>query len=516
MRVLLPVVFASLLGLGCGSRGGDYDASLQSEGPYAANSFVVALNNTDCALIVIDPKSTTAPQVFALPANARHLTLTPDGNAALVVTGDAQSPGLVTVSLVPKTLGQTKFISLTVNPDIVNVSPDGHFALLTYDATATQTTAGQAIIDPNEAVVVDLTTDTATNVALGTDSPAPSGVSFAVPGQGGTQLTAVLFSNGLAVLDLGTPDLQSPSSVLRVPVQIQGGPAVAPLKALFSGFSQGQGYVYVLAAQSDDVIAVALSTAGGLSGSINFLAGGTGLVDIALPPGPPPLSTVLALYSTTPEALQLDATGLVDDTVTATLTAPATQIIQAGSGLLLLWSDSGGSGGEQVSLWDPAQGEVATVQLDGPVQQLLMSPATAPLPSDTVAVAVASVAADNQELVVLLLNLTPQGPTLTASPLLLAASAVSPTFDGITGDVYFGEADQPFLVRVTPSTLDTLQVTLDAAATGIGLTSNAVFADQAASFGQVTTVPTSTFTRASAEVFPNFLLTQEVQIVSGS
>jgi hypothetical protein len=503
MRALLPVVFLSTVNLACGSRGGDYDAPLQSEGPYAASSFVVALNNTDCALIAVDPQSTAAPQGFAMPANARHLTLTPDGNSALVVSGDAQSPGLAIVSLVPKTLGQLKVIALPANPDVVNLSPDGHFALLTYDATATQTAAGQAIIDPNEAVVVDLTTDAATSVALGTDSPAPSGVSFAVPGQGGTQLTAVLFSNGLAVLDLGNP-----SKVLRVPVQIQGGPAVAPLKALFSGFSQGQGYVYVLAAQSDDVIAVSLSTLGQLSGSINFLAGGSGLVDIALPPGPPPPSTVLALYSTTPEALQLDATGLVDETITATLAAPATNIVPVGSGLLLLWSSSDGSGGQQVSLWDPAQGEVATVQLDGPVQQLVVGP------SGTVAVA--TVSAASQELVVLQLGLGIQGPTLTASPLLLASSAVSPTFDTNTGDVYFGEANQPFLARVTPSTLQSEQVTLDAPAIGVGLTSGAAFASQTSSFGQVTTVPISTFTRTSAEVFPDFLLTQEVEIVSGS
>ena len=508
-RALLPAVSLSLLSAACGSRGGDYDAPLQSEGPLASSSFVVALDNTDAALIVIDPKSAAAPEVFALPANPRHLTLTPDGNTALVVTGAAQNPGLVSVSLVRNTLGQLRTIALPANPDVVNVSPDGHFALLTYDPAATETAAGQAIIDPNEAVVVDLTSATATSVALGTDSPAPSGVSFAVPGEGGAQLTAVLFSNGLAVLDLGNPNLATdPASVLRVPVQIQGGPAVAPLKALFSSFSQGQGYVYVLAAQSDDVIAVALSTVGELQGSINFLAGGTGLVDIALPSGPPPASTVLALYSDTPAAMQLDATGLVDQTVTATLTAPATHIVPAASGLLLLWAESGGSGGEELSLWQPTQGQVASVQLDGPVQQLLVSP------SGTVAVA--TVSAATQELVVLQLGLGVQGPTISASPLILASTALSPIFDVNTGEVYFAEADQPFLARVDPVTLESEQVTLDAAATGVGLTSSAVFADQASNFGQVTTVPTASFTRTSAEVFPNFLLTQEVEIVSGS
>ncbi len=496
-HALLPALGLALLA--CGSRGGDYGAPLQSEGPYASASYAVALNATDSALVVIDPHSTAAPRAFALPGGAHHLTLTPDGSTALVVTGGAQDPALVEVSLAPATLGQVTVVALPANPDVVNVSPDGHFALLTYDTAAAQTASGQAIIDPNEAVIVDLSFASATRVALGTDSPAPSGVSFAPPGQGGAQLCAVLFADGLALLDLGAP-----SQVLRVPVRIQGGPAVAPLKALFSSFAQGQGYVYVLAAQTDDVIAVALSTAGGLSGSINFLAGGQGLVDIALPPGPPPPSTVLALYAGQPAAMQLDATGRVDLTLATPLPAPATHLAPAGSGLLWLWADPSSSGAAQVALWKPAQGQVATVQLDGPAQGFTVAPSGL--------AAVAAVSASQPELVVLQAS---QGPKLTASPLVLAAQAIAPTFDPGSGDVYFGEANQPFLARVAPGTLANDQVTLDAPATGVGLAGGAVWAAQNTPFGQLTAVPVGSFTRASAEVFPSYLITQEVALVSG-
>ncbi|MHB8420920.1 MAG: YncE family protein [Myxococcales bacterium] len=501
MRPLLPAACLSVLAA-CGSRGGDYAAPLQSEGPLAAADFAVALDTTDGALIAIDPLAAQAPRAFGLPGGAHHLTLTPDGQTALVVAGGATAPSLVEISLARATLGRQTVIALPANPDIVNLSPDGRFALLTYDPAAAQAGAGQAVIDPNEAVIVDVGQGTATRVALGTDSPAPNAVSFAQPGQGGSQLCAVLFADGLAVLDLGAP-----SQVLRVPVRIQGGPAVAPLKALFSSFTQGQGYVYVLAAQSDDVIAVALSTAGGLGGSINFLAGGQGLVDIALPSGPPPPSTVLALYAGQPAAMQLDATGRVDLTIATPLTAPATQLAAAGSGLMLLWADPSSGGASQVALWQPSQGQVAAVQLDGPVQALSIAP------SGTVAAA--AVSATEPELAVLKLGSGSQGPALSASPLILSGQAIQPAFDPASGLLYFGEANEPFLARVDPGTLANDQVTLDAAPIGIGLTSGAVFAEQSALYGQLTAVPTASFTRTSAEVFPSYLITQEVDLVSG-
>ena len=489
------LVLAALCG--CGSRGGDYAKSLVTEGPLAAASYLVALDATDQGLIVIDPTSSAPPKVVALPSSPRHLTLTPDGKMALVITGDQSAPGLTTIDLATRT---RRDLPLPANPDVVHLSPDGRFVLLTVDPSQTSVGLNQAVLDPNEAVIVDLSMWMATSVALGTSSPAPRSVSFALPGQGGTQLAAVLFSGAVAVLDLGAP-----SQVLRVPLQTPSGPAVSPLKALFSSFVGGNGYLYVLAAQTNDVITLALTTIGGLGGSLNFLAGGTGLTDIALPPGPPP-STVLALYSGPPQALSLDASGRVDLTVATPLPVAAANLTPLASGLLLAWTTGANAG--TVFVWDPAQGQVAQVMLDGPIIGLRVNPAGT--------VAVASVAAAAPELVILTTGQSVAGPTLVASPLLLSSAVQSMAFDPDSGEIYFSEAEQNFLVRINAATLTHDQVTLDASPVAVEVGAGSAVAIQSDGFGQVAVVPLGSFTRGSARVYPDIFLTQEVTLVSGS
>ncbi len=482
--------------LACGSRGGDYAAPLDSEGPFAGAGEVVALNTTDGALLAVDP---AAEAVRALPVapGGRHLTLTPDGLTALVVTGNTlAAPALAALSLSPDSLGTEVDTPLPANPDVVHVGPDGRFVLLTVDPSETQAGPGQAVVNPNQAVIVDRAAGTAAAVALGTDSPAPRAVVFAEPGQGGTQLCAVLFDKAIAILDLGAP-----TNVVRVPVRIQGGPDVTPLMALFSSFVSGQGYLYVMAAQTDDVIAIALSTTGGLAASINFLAGGQGLTDIALPSGPPPPATVLALYGQ--KALQLDATGRVDLTVSATLAAPATQLAPAAANLLYAFSTEGG---DELSVWDPAHGQAAGATLDGPVQALVVSPA-----GDF---AVAAIASSPPELAVLSAALGAGGPALSVSPLVVAGPPVGMEFDA-AGDCYFAQAGTPFVTRVDPRSLATQSVTLDSDATGLLLLPAAAIALQSSPFGQLTVVPTGSFDRADSRVFPDYLLTREVSLVSG-
>ncbi len=484
----------------CGSRGGTYAEPLDQEGPFAGASEVAALNATDGALLAADPVLGTI-RAFPMPSGARNLALTPDGLTALVVTGDTLTPpGLSAVSLSPGSLGTQRAIALPASPDVVNVSPDGRYVLLTVDPSETQAGPGQALVDPNQAVVVDLSTGSALAVALGTDSPAPRGVVFAPPGQGGTQLVAVLFDKGIAVLDLGAPQ-----QVLRVPVRIQGGPDVTPLKAIFSSFVGGQGYLYVMAAQTDDVIAVSLATGSGLQASINFLAGAQGLTDIALPPGPPPPATVLALYGQSQQALQLDATGRVDLTVTAALGAPATQLAQVAPGLLLAFS-TGSSAANQLFAWDPAQGQIAAATLDGPVQGLAVSPAGG--------FAVATVASTPPELAVLQTGQGPNGPTLAVSPLIVAAPPLGVQFDA-SGLCYFAQEGEPFLTRLDPATLSSQSVTLDSSPTDLLLLPAAAIAVQPSPYGQLTAVPTGAFDRTDARIFPDYLLTQEVSLVSG-
>jgi hypothetical protein len=504
---LLILAFAA-----CGARNRQYDQSLTAEGPYGANSNVVALNATDQSLIIVPPGQTAS--VIDLPASPRNLTLTPDGTVALVATGDATDPGLTLVGLTGVALGTRADIALPAGPDVIHVSPDGHFALLTYSAAASTSSVG--ILNPNEIVVVDLSSHAAQSVALGTDSPAPTGVAFAVPGEGGIQLAAVLFDKGLAVVDLGTiagdgvGDGGQPE-VLTVPVRVNGGPEVSPLKALFSSFVNGVGYLYVLAAQSDDVIAVSITTGSGtMTGAINFLSGGQGLTDIALPLGEPPPASIQALYGT--EAVQLDASGVAQNQVSATIASGASQLMPAGNGLTLVV----GQGQSSVTAWDPSAGAVTALTLDGPASLI------APSPDGNTAIA-AVAGSDGPELVVIEIGKNSLGPRLTATPLLLAGSLSAFVFDATGGEVYFVESGQSLLARLNLDTLAHVQATLDATPQSVGLVTGspgAVFVSETETFGKLVTFPTSAFDAATSnvnpalgEAYPDFLLTSEVDHV---
>ncbi len=510
-----PFLLALTLALACGGRGGPYDKSLVVEGPLGASGSVVALNASDATLIVIPPGQ--APSVVNLPASPRNLTLTPDGSVALVATGDSTDPGLTLVGLTGSALGTRVDIVLPIGPDVIHVSPDGRFALLTYSGAASTSSVG--ILNPNEIVVVDLSSHVAQSVALGTDSPAPTSVAFAVPGEGGTQLAAVLFDKGLAVLDLATVTASGPGAppnVLTVPVRVNGGPAVSPLKALFSSFVNGAGYLYVLAAQSDDVIAIAIDTASGsMTGAINFLSGGTGLTDIALPLGEPPPSTVQALYGA--EAVQLDASGVAQNQVSATIGTGATQLMPVASGLTLV----AGSNQSSVTAWSPSAGAVTALSLDGPASII------APAPNGNTAIA-AVAGPGGPELVVIDIGQDSLGPHLRATPLLLAGSLSAFAFDGPGNHVYFVESGASLLARLDLGTLAHVEAQLDADPQSVGLVvgspggssggaPSAVFATETETYGKLITFPTSAFDDATGsvnprlgEAYPDFLLSSEL------
>jgi hypothetical protein len=507
------VLFVFTLALACGGRRASYDQNFASEGPFGASGSVVALNASDQTLVIVSPGQ--APAAIELPASPRNLTLTPDGTVALVATGDATDPGLTLVGLTGSALGTRADVSLPSGPDVINVSPDGHFALLSYSAAASTSSVG--ILNPNEIVVVDLSSHAAQSVALGTDSPAPTSVAFAVPGEGGTQLAAVLFDKGLAVLDLGSVtavgDAGQPD-VLTVPVRVNGGPQVSPLKALFSSFVNGAGYLYVLAAQSDDVIAVSITTgSGNLTGAINFLSGGQGLVDIALPLGEPPPSSVQALYGS--NAVQLDASGVAQNQVSASIATGATHLMPAGSGLTLVAGDNQSS----LTAWNPAAGAVTALALDGPASII------APSPDGNIAIAAVS-GSNGAELVVIEIGQDSLGPRLTATPLLLAGELSAFAFDAPGDQGYFVESGQSLLARLNLSTLAHVEATLDSVPLSVGLVVGSpgeVFVTEPETFGKLITFPTSAFDSATSSVspalgkaYPDYLLSEEVDHVDGN
>lgn len=487
--------------MGCNGRGTFYDQALVTEGPLAGSARLVSLNGNIPSLILIDPLNAAAPTAVALPSAARHLTLTPDGATALVATGDATTPGLTRVEIVPgPTLGVRTDIALPVATDVINVSPDGRYALLTHGSTSSGT--GIGVIDPNEAMVVNLATNVAVRTNLGTGSANPLGVTFAVPYNGGDQLAAVLFSGAVAVLDLANP-----AEVLRTPLQANGTTPLTPVKALFSTFvSSGLGYLYMQAQGDDDIVTLALQAATAsqkLSATLNFLAGGTGLSDIGLPTGSAETHTVLALYSGSQQLYSLDAAGLVDSTLITALSSAVNRLILFSGTLQIAYTVGSGT---SLFFWDYALGSATAVTLDGPLQALVVSP-------DGLHAAASVSSSSFPEMVILTALSTSSGTKVSVHPLQLGASAISPVFDSSGQALYFGESNPDFLVRLDPASLAYVTLPLASATSKVGAGAGAVYATlTSAPYGALLTVPIADYQAQREILFDNYVLTAEVTL----
>jgi hypothetical protein len=497
MKEALPRSLALLLFAACNGRGPFYDNALVTEGPFAGVSHLATLNENSGALVLIDPVSAATPTAVALPSLARNLTLTPDGTTALVAAGDAYTPELVRVGLGASSAATT--IPLPASTDVINVSPDSHYALLTHSPTSSGENIG--VIDPNEAVVVDLTTNSPVRTNLGTGSPSPLGVVFAVPGNGGVQLAAVLFAGAVAVFDLADP-----ADVLRTPLQASGSPPLNPAKALFSTFAGGLGYLYVQTQGSDNIVTLALQAAAPgqkLSATLNFLAGGSGLSDIALPSGAAASHTVLALYGGSQQLYSLDAAGLVDATIITPLSGAASHLAGFSGTLMFAYTLSSSA---NLFVWDYALGAVSTAVLDGPYQSLAVSP-------DGLHAAAAVSGTSFPEMAILTALSTSVGPKVSIHPLQLAAPAISPAFDSTGLALYFGESNPDFLIRLDPSSLAFVTLPLADGPSQVAVGAGAVYANLAnAPYGALLTVPVADY-RASREIlFQNYILTDEVAI----
>jgi hypothetical protein len=431
---------------------------------------------------------------------SRNLTLTPDGATALVATGDANTPGLTRVGLVSGVLGQRIDIPLPVATDVINVSPDGHYALLTHGPTSSGANVG--VIDPNEAVVVDLSTNIPVRTNLGTGSANPISATFAVPNNGGTQLAAVLFNGAVAVLDLANP-----VEVLRTPLQASGTTLLTPVKALFSTFvSSGLGYLYVQAQGDDDIVTLALQAATStekLSATLNFLAGGMGLSDIGVPSGAAASHTVLALYSGSQQAYSLDAAGLVDATLITPLSS-AVSLLTPFSGSLQIAYSLGSS--SVLFFWDVALGSATAVTLDGPLESIVVSP-------DGLHAAAAVNGTSFPEMVILTAQSASAEPKVSVHPLQLGAAAISPAFDSSGQALYFGESNPDFLVRLDPSSLAYLTLPLATAPSSVGAGAGVVYASLTSNpYGAILTVPIADYQAQREILFENYVLSGEVTI----
>jgi hypothetical protein len=250
-----------------------------------------------------------------------------------------------------------------------------------------------------------------------------------------------------------------------------------------------------------------------MTGAINFLSGGQGLTDIALPLGEPPPSSVQALYGS--QAIQLDASGVAQNQVSAAIASGATELMPAGNGLTLVVGDDQST----VTAWDPSAGAVTALTLDGPASFI------APAPNGNIAIA-AVAGSDGSELVVIDIGRDSLGPHLSATPLLLAGSLSAFAFDAPGQYVYFVESGQSLLARLNLETLAHVQATLDSAPLSVGLVAgspSAVFVSEAETFGKLITFPTSAFDEATSsvnpalgEAYPDFLLSAEVDHVDGN
>lgn len=345
--ILAAALAAAVALTGCGDRDDRFSDALDVVGPVEAAGHLVWLNKTTRTLIAVDPAEGGAP--IAAPVGPLPRTVAPASGGAWVLGGRGDAPQLDLVSLPD---GDVTSIDLPGSYDRIAVSPSRRHAVLFYDPSLPPAPGSPAARNQNEISVVDFDAKKASLESLQTESLAPRGVVFAETGT----LAAVVLDAAVVVLDL-----TDPARMVRVPLKLPGGDALTPEEAIFSADAK---YLFVRTSEADDVLSIELGEQGDdLTAFVNFLfvAGASGLSDIAVPAGPDFTGTVVALWRNGGAGgalgAALDATGDESRTHLARLSFPARSVEDLGGGRLLLFPAPGGfeSGSDKVAGWEPLQ-----------------------------------------------------------------------------------------------------------------------------------------------------------------
>lgn len=333
----------------CGRRGSLYEAALAPLPLVATSAAVVQVVPQTNRAIVVRPGQ-PSPSALLVSPGARVVERVPGREVVAILSGGARTPKLDLVDVEARTVTTLDALGAF---DRVSFSPEGAFGVLTYDASRS---AGLAARNLNELALLNVADERLTRIGLDTEGLAPRFVQFGPP-VGGRRLVAVALDRGLALFDALRPEVPPRRVALRPP----GSNAdAAVLEVLFSRDTR---WLFVRMADSDDVVTLELGPEVGAppSASINFIAGGVGLVDLELAPDSAG-DGVLALYATSAEAFLLDARGIQDNVRRVSAPGGSTQLAPIGPTRVALWSTNT----RVVMVWDVLDGRTGLGTMSGP------------------------------------------------------------------------------------------------------------------------------------------------------
>jgi len=492
VRQLLPAMV--LLAAGCGDRA---DFLRQGLKP-------LPLLTTADALVSVVPQTSRVvrvrkgeqPQSIPIAAGARKAARL-QGDVVAVLTGDTRRPLLQLVSVDG---AEVRTVDLPGAYDTLAFSADNRYGVLTYSTAS----LGPDVVarNLNEVAVVDVEARAVTRFALGTESLAPRSVVFAPP-HADRQYVAITLDRGVAIFDAKDPR-RAPR---RIPTRLsETQPEVAVQEALFSPAGD---VLFLRLTGMDDVFAVELSREGDqLLASVNFLAGGTGLSDISLPPEAAPGTerSVVAVYSGSQEAMVLDASG-TQDVRRLPLGAPLTSARVLADGRVLFYEGKL----RTVTAWDVVTGKSGTVLLSAGFDAVRFSDALGaavfrhPSTPSGSALSVVTVREEDTRL------------RVRISPIPVSRPVQADVMDEARGRIYFAPQGLPAVARLDVETLGIEQITLDAPVTALYyLPGKNVLAAQHSdpALGDVTLIPADRLKRGAAERVRYYTLADELDRAS--
>jgi hypothetical protein len=479
---------------GCGRRGSLYEGAIAPLPLVGTSNALVQVVPATRRAVIVTPGA-TSPSAVVIGSGARVASRVPGADLVAILSGTARAPRLE--------LLDTGTRELTVlDPgsafDRLTFSPEGRFAVLTADF---EKTSGLAARNLNEAALLDVPSRTVTRLQLDVEGLAPRLVTFG-PVETNRRLVAVALERGVALFDATRPEVPARRITLRPP----GSTVENSVSQVL--FSRDARWLFLRATGLDDVVVIELGpeTGAPVSASINFVAGGTGLVDLEL--APPSLGdSVLALYAGIPEIVVLDARGIEDNVRRLPLSQVMGAMERLSDRRVIVWGPS------VAAVWDVVDGRSGVATLLGTPEKVTISAS-----SERVMLSQANSATAPGVLTALTVSEEPNRLRLRTQPIQLArkptASAVS-----VDGETMFlavppgtGSA-QTALVTVEVRTLALTEVLLDAPVVNLfQLSSSGVLvAEHSVNvLGDVSLVPAGATERLSVTRLSDFALTGDL------
>lgn len=492
MRALIVAGLALLAG--CGRRGTLYEAAIAPLPLVATSNALVQVVPQTRRAVVVKPNQTTPGAVVVTPG-ARTAVRVPGSEVIAILGGTSRAPKLDLLDVEAKAVVTLEMPGAF---DRLSFSADGRFGVLTYDA---ERSAGLAARNLNEIALFNVAAQTLTRLQLDTEGLSPRFVHFA-PVIGGRRLVAVALERGVAIFDALHPEIAPRRIALRPP----GSAADAPVVELL--FSRDTRWLFVRTLGVDDVIVIELGTEVGsaIGASINFVAGGNGLSDLELAPAAAG-DAVIAAYSSSGEAMLLDARGIQDNVKRLQLPASLPNVETISPTRVLLWS----AGSRTVVVWDVMDGRTGSATLTAAPDRAYVLPGL-----ERAVLTVPSGGSGSSAINAVSFTDEPNRLRVRAQAVQLARkpSAVTLSVDqeALFLAVPAAAGVQPAIVTLDLRTLGLGEVLLDAPVTGLFHLASAghLVADHATPYGDVSIMPVGTTERLSVKRLSDFAFTGDL------